>query len=116
MTDKLPPRYYDVTSGYGKANVFRAESMLRINPSQASAQDNAAVFRVKAKSGTVVKVYSGEKLLGKGTAKQSVAAFKMAPQKAGSVLRVVYENGKHVTGERILVASGKRPVQPTVTA
>ncbi|MCT4794803.1 S8 family peptidase [Exiguobacterium alkaliphilum] len=115
MTDKLPPRYYDVTSGYGKANVFRAESMLRINPSQASAQDNAAVFRVKAKSGTVVKVYSGEKLLGKGTAKQSVAAFKVAPQKAGSVLRVVYENGKHVTGERILVASGKRPVQPTVT-
>ncbi|MBR2076749.1 MAG: peptidase S8, partial [Exiguobacterium sp.] len=66
--DKPLLPYYDLVSGYGKVDVFRAESMQRINPSQAGVQDNAAIFRVKAKTGTIVKVYRGQKLIGKGTA------------------------------------------------
>ena len=112
--DKPLPPYYDLVSGYGKVDVFRAESMQRINPSQAGVQDNAAIFRVKAKTGTIVKVYRGQKLIGKGTAKQSAATFAIKPQKAGAVLRVVYENGKYVTGERIIVAKGYRPKAPIV--
>lgn len=109
------PKYYDFFSGFGKVNVHRAESMIKINASGAKATDNAAVFSVKAKSGTVVKVYNDTKLLGKGTATQATAAFKLSPQKAGTVLRVVYENGKLATGERIVVSAGKRPGQPVVT-
>lgn len=112
--DKPLLPYYDLVSGYGKVDVFRAESMQRINPSQAGVQDNAAIFRVKAKTGTIVKVYRGQKLIGKGTAKQSAATFAIKPQKAGAVLRVVYENGKYVTGERIIVAKGYRPKAPIV--
>lgn len=109
------PKYYDIVSGFGKVNVHRAESMLKINANNAKATDNAAVFNVKAKSGTVVKVYNDTKLIGKGTAKQATAAFKLSPQKAGTVLRVVYENGNLATGERIVVSAGKRPGQPVVT-
>lgn len=109
------PKYYDVVSGFGKVDLYRAESMLKLNASVATATDNAAIFTVKVKSGTVVNVYNGTKLIGKGTSKQAIAAFKLSPQKAGTVLRVVYENGNLVTGERIVVTSGKRPGQPVVT-
>ncbi|WP_232819624.1 S8 family peptidase [Exiguobacterium sp. TNDT2] len=109
------PKYYDILSGYGKVNLYRAESMLKLNANGARATDNAAVFNVSARSGTVVAVYNESKLIGKGTAHQGRAAFKLIPQKAGTVLRVVYENGQLATGERILVQAGKRPGQPVVT-
>lgn len=108
------PAYYNPVSGFGKANVYRAESMLKLNASGAKAQDNASTFKAKVTSGTSVRVYKGEKLIGRGTSKQTMAAFSIQPQKAGAVLRVVYTNGKYETSERVVVKAGARPGQPTV--
>lgn len=109
------PAYYDIGSGYGKANLHRAESMLRLNASNAKAQDNASVFSVNVMSGTTVRVYKGDTLLGRGTAANAKAAFTIKPQRAGTVLRVVYENGKYASSERVVVTAGARPGQPTIT-
>lgn len=108
------PAYYNPVSGFGKANVYRAESMLKLNASGAKAQDNSTTFKTKVMSGTTVRVYKGEKLIGRGTSKQTMAAFSIQPQKAGAVLRVVYTNGKYETSERVVVKAGARPGQPTV--
>ncbi|WP_214814336.1 S8 family peptidase [Exiguobacterium sp. s196] len=108
------PAYYNPVSGFGKANVYRAESMLKLNASGAKAQDNSTTFKAKVTSGTTVRVYKGEKLIGRGTSKQTMAAFSIQPQKAGTVLRVVYTNGKYETSERVVVKAGARPGQPTV--
>ncbi|MGA9466305.1 MAG: Ig-like domain-containing protein, partial [Exiguobacterium marinum] len=108
------PAYYDPVSGFGKANVYRAESMLKLNASGAKAQDNSSTFKAKVASGTTVRVYKGEKLIGRGTSKQTVAAFSIQSQKAGTLLRVVYTNGKYETSERIVVKPGARPGQPKV--
>ncbi|WP_312048567.1 S8 family peptidase [Exiguobacterium profundum] len=108
------PAYYNPVSGFGKANVYRAESMLKLNASGAKAQDNSTTFKAKVTSGTSVRVYKGEKLIGRGTSKQTMAAFSIQPQKAGAVLRVVYTNGKYETSERVVVKTGARPGQPTV--
>ncbi|WP_078147500.1 peptidase S8 [Exiguobacterium sp. HVEsp1] len=108
------PAYYNPVSGFGKANVYRAESMLKLNASGAKAQDNSSTFKAKVTSGTTVRVYKGEKLIGRGTSKQTMAAFSIQPQKAGAVLRVVYTNGKYETSERVVVKAGARPGQPTV--
>lgn len=112
---ELPVPYYDFLGGYGKANLHRAESMLRLNANRAIVTDNAAVFKVNVKSGTVVSVYNGEKIVGRGTAAKAVATFTMKPQPAGTVLRVVYTNGKYQTTERLIVTKGARPAQPTIT-
>lgn len=111
----LPVAYYDVLGGYGKVNLHRAESMLRLNANRAVVAENAANFKVNVKSGTVVSVYNGDQVVGRGTAKQAVASFKMKPQPAGTVLRVVYTNGKYQSTERLIVAAGKRPASPAVT-
>ncbi|WP_026825265.1 MULTISPECIES: S8 family peptidase [Exiguobacterium] len=108
------PAYYNPVSGFGKANVYRAESMLKLNASGAMAQDNSSTFKAKVASGTTVRVYKGEKLIGRGTSKQTVAAFSIQSQKAGTLLRVVYTNGKYETSERVVVKAGVRPGQPKV--
>ncbi|WP_215145893.1 S8 family peptidase [Exiguobacterium qingdaonense] len=110
----LPVAYYDVLGGFGKVNLHHAESMLKLNASGARAQDNATAFKAKVASGTSVRVYKGEKLIGRGTSKQTMAAFSIQPQKAGTLLRVVYTNGKYETSERVIVKAGTRPGQPKV--
>ncbi|TCI48169.1 MULTISPECIES: peptidase S8 [unclassified Exiguobacterium] len=113
-TPLLP--YYDVVSGYGKVNVYRAESMLQLAPKPERIFDNAPVFNVSAKSGTVVNVYNKTKRIGWGTVKNGKLTMSLAPQKAGTVLRVTYTNGPLFTGERVVVAKGLRPSAPSVTA
>ncbi len=108
--------YYDVVSGYGKVNVYRAESMLQIAPKPGRVFDNAPVFTVAAKPGTVVNVYNGTKRIGWGTARNGSVTMSLTPQKPGTVLRVTYTNGSLFTGERVTVAKGLRPNAPSVTA
>lgn len=113
-TPLLP--YYDVVSGYGKVNVYRAESMLKLAPKPSRVFDNIPVLNVAAKSGTVVNVYNGMKRIGWGTVRNGSVTMSLVPQKAGTVLRVTYTNGSLFTSERLVVAKGVRPNAPSVVA
>ncbi|WP_215191447.1 S8 family peptidase [Exiguobacterium sp. s7] len=109
------PFNYDYISGYGKVNVHHAASMLRLYAKPGVVRDNSTVFAASVQSGTTVTVYNGEKRLATGTSKQARVALNIGAQKAGTVLRVVYSNGKLVSSERLLVVKGARAKQPTVS-
>lgn len=119
LMDELPAPplpYFDFLSGYGKVNVYRAESMMQIAPKPSRIFDNAPVVNVQAKNGTTVAVYKGSKKIGNGVVRNGKTTFSILPQKEGTVLRVTYTNGKLATGEYLVVAKGARPKQPSVQA
>ncbi|MEJ6528816.1 S8 family peptidase [Exiguobacterium sp. USCH10] len=108
--------YYDVVSGYGKVDVYRAESMLQLAPKPNRIYDNAPVFSAKVKSGTRVTLYNGTKRIGSGVSKNGAVTMSIAPQHEGAVLTALYTNGKFSTNERLLVMKGLRPKTAQVNA
>lgn len=70
-----PPTYYDVVSGYGKVNIFRAESMMQLGTKTVRVVDNAPIVNVQAKTGTQITIYAGTKRLGSAVSKNGRAIF-----------------------------------------
>lgn len=109
-----PPTYYDVVSGYGKVNIFRAESMMQLGTKTVRVVDNAPIVNIQAKTGTQITVYAGTKRLGSAVSKNGHAIFYVPAQKIGTVLRVDYSRNQLRTGERLVVHAGARPAKPSV--
>lgn len=110
---ELPPPGYDFVSGWGRLNAYHAVSVLELNMKVNPVLDHYKTVTGTAKSGSAVKVMSGSKVLGTGTAgKSGTFTVKIPAQAADTVLRVVASGYQAEAGLRTVVE--KSPKKPSV--
>jgi cell wall-associated protease len=104
---------YDKVSGWGRLNAYGAASVLELNAKINPVLDIHSSVTGKAKSGSDVKVMSGNKVLGTGKANQSGDfSVKIPVQKTDQLLHVNVANQLAETTIRTVVE--KAPEKPKV--
>ncbi|MGR3207576.1 S8 family serine peptidase [Bacillus glycinifermentans] len=110
---ELPAPGYDFVSGWGRLNAYHAVSVLELNMKVNPVLDHYKSVTGTAKSGSAVKVLSGGKVLGTGTAgKSGTFTVKIPAQAADQVLRVVATGHQAEASLRTVVE--KAPKKPSV--
>ncbi|MDQ0218780.1 peptidase S8 [Peribacillus cavernae] len=104
---------YDPVSGWGRLNAYGATSAVELKAKVNPILNYHTTVSGTAKSGSIVKVMSGEKIVATGTANRSgVFTVKMPVQKADQMLSVVIKNNSAETAIRAVVE--KAPEKPIV--
>ncbi|NPC93456.1 S8 family serine peptidase [Bacillus sp. WMMC1349] len=104
---------YHIISGWGKLNAFYAFSVFELNLKVNPVLNRHSAVTGTAKSGSTVKVVSGNKTLGVGKAGNS-GTFKVniPVQQTNQVLHVLASGGQAEASVRVIVE--KAPQKPTV--
>ncbi|MGC4378825.1 S8 family serine peptidase [Fictibacillus sp. Mic-4] len=113
---KAPPGF-DLASGWGRLNAFKAVSMVELNFKVNEIKDTDAFVTGSAKPGTLITVKSKSKTLGSAKAGAD-GHFKVAIkyQKANEVLHVFAQSPdqKAMTSAKIAVQKNQPPAKPKV--
>ncbi|MEC1502737.1 Ig-like domain-containing protein [Bacillus sonorensis] len=113
MEPEPPAPGYDFVSGWGRLNAYHAVSVLELKLKVNPILDHDRAVKGTAKSGSTVKVISGSKVLGTGTAGKSGAfSVKIPAQAANHVLHVVATGHQAEASLRAVVEKG--PKKPSV--
>ncbi|WRP06373.1 Ig-like domain-containing protein [Rossellomorea aquimaris] len=80
---------YDAVSGWGRLNAYSAVSAVELTAKVNPILNNQSKVTGTAKSGSIIKVMSGTKELGSGTAKSGTFSVSIPIQKADQILEMI---------------------------
>jgi cell wall-associated protease len=101
---------YDAISGWGRMNAFSAFSAVELSARVNPVLNNQTKVTGSAKTGSTIKVMSGTKQLGSGSAKSGTFSLSIPVQKADQILEVMISNqDASTTMKRIVEKAPNKP-------
>jgi cell wall-associated protease len=103
---------YDAISGWGRMNAYSAVSAVELSAKVNPILNNQTKVTGSAKANSTIKIMSGSKQLGSGSAKSGTFSVTIPVQKADQILEVIITNQKASTTIKKMVE--KAPNKPYV--